>query len=216
MEELKRLLSNLTLRQKISLVVAAIAVVGGLVALSRWNRERDFRPLYTGLAAEDAGAIVARLRENGAPYRLSDNGSTVLVPSAQVAEMRLQMATSGLPRSSGSALSSSTRQTSAPPTSPSRSTITGRSKGAGAFGDGAGRGRAGAGPHLVAEESVFLESRRPAKASVMVKLRPGTRLSAQNVLSVCHLVASAVKSRAGLYPSSICRESAEPAPARRS
>ena len=66
------------------------AVIGGLALFSRWNRERDFRPLYSSLAPEDAAAVLAKVRENGSEFRLSDNGSVVLVPSGRVAELRLQ------------------------------------------------------------------------------------------------------------------------------
>jgi flagellar M-ring protein FliF len=50
------------------------------------------------------------------------------------------------------------------------------------------------------KESVFLDQQQPAKASVMVKLRPGARISAQNVLAVTNLVASAVE---GLNPNAV-------------
>src|SRR5262249_5576295 len=43
------------------------------------------------------------------------------------------------------------------------------------------------------KESVFLDSQQPAKASVLVKVRPGARLAPQNVVAVSHLVASAVE-----------------------
>ena len=49
-------------------------------------------------------------------------------------------------------------------------------------------------------DSVFLESREPAKASVLVHLRPGAHLSPQNVQAVTNLVASAVE---GLTPDSV-------------
>lgn len=201
MDELKRLLSSLTLRQKISLVVAAIVVGGGLYAVSNWSRERDFQPLYTTLAPDDAGAIVARLRETGVPYRVSDGGTTVLVPSAQVAEMRLDMASTGLPSSGriGFELFDETNF------------------GTTDFAERINYHRALEGElersvttlvkvensrvHLtLSKDSVFLESRRPAKASVLVKLRPGAELSAQNVLAICYLVASAVE---GLEPTAV-------------
>ena len=83
MDELKRLIQSLTTRQSISLVVAALLVGGGLWSLARWNQERNFKPLYTGLAPEDAGAVVARLRESGVAYRVGDGGTSVLVPSRQ-------------------------------------------------------------------------------------------------------------------------------------
>ena len=50
------------------------------------------------------------------------------------------------------------------------------------------------------KESVFLDQQQPAKASVMVKLRPGAQISSQNVLAVTNLVASAVE---GLTPDSV-------------
>jgi flagellar M-ring protein FliF len=50
------------------------------------------------------------------------------------------------------------------------------------------------------KESVFLESRQPAKASVLLRLRPGARISTASVTAVAHLVASAVE---GLNPEAV-------------
>ncbi|HVW84177.1 MAG TPA: flagellar basal-body MS-ring/collar protein FliF, partial [Bryobacteraceae bacterium] len=50
------------------------------------------------------------------------------------------------------------------------------------------------------KDSVFEDSRQPAKASVMVKLRPGARLSPQNVSALTHLLSSAVE---GLSPDAV-------------
>src|SRR6516165_5703204 len=99
MDQLKRHITSLSPRQRLTLAAAAALVIVGLVAATRWTRERDFRPLYTGLAAEDAGAVVQKLREAGVEYRLDAGGSAVLAPSAQIAELRLQMAGAGLPKS---------------------------------------------------------------------------------------------------------------------
>src|SRR6185295_11896100 len=92
------LLAKLTNAQKMYLVVAVVVVVAGIFGFLRWNKERDFKPLYTGVSAEDAGAVVAKLKETGADYRVTENGGTILVPSAKVAETRLQMAALGLPK----------------------------------------------------------------------------------------------------------------------
>src|ERR1700742_1218979 len=99
MDQIKRLLESLSRKQTVSLVLAAAAVIGALTLFARWNRERDFRPLYSSLAPEDAAAVLAKVRENGVEFRLSENGTVVLVPSARVAELRLQMAAAGLPKS---------------------------------------------------------------------------------------------------------------------
>lgn len=49
-------------------------------------------------------------------------------------------------------------------------------------------------------DSVFLESQQPAKASIIVRLRPGAHLSKQNVAAVTNLAASAVE---GLSPDAV-------------
>jgi len=181
MDQIRKLIAALTPKQKVSLVLAAAAVTGGLYGLSRWNHERDFRPLYSGLAPEDAGHVVTRLRELGVEYRLADGGTSVLVPSARVAEMRIQMAASGLPQSGRIGFELFDRT----------------NFGATDFAEKVNFHRALEGElersvmslaeverarvHMTMPgDSVFRESRRPAKASVLVKLRPGARLSPEN------------------------------------
>jgi Flagellar biosynthesis/type III secretory pathway lipoprotein len=47
MDQIKSLLASLTLRQQITIGVAAFAMIAGLYGLSKWNKEKDFKPLYT-------------------------------------------------------------------------------------------------------------------------------------------------------------------------
>jgi flagellar M-ring protein FliF len=49
-------------------------------------------------------------------------------------------------------------------------------------------------------DSVFLESQQPAKASIILRLRPGAHLSKQNVVAITNLAASAVE---GLAPEAV-------------
>jgi flagellar M-ring protein FliF len=198
---MKRLLNTLTWKQGLSILIVAAGVVAGLVAFSRWNQERDFRPLYSALSAEDAAAVLAKVREGGSEFRLSDNGTVVLVPSAKVAELRLQLAAAGVPKSGriGFELFDKTNF------------------GASDFAEQVNYHRALEGElersvmslaeveqarvHITfPKESIFLESHQPAKASVLVKLRPGSQLSAQNVAAICQLTASAVE---GLVPEAV-------------
>ena len=50
------------------------------------------------------------------------------------------------------------------------------------------------------KDSVFLEAQQPAKASVLLRLKPGARLAPANVLAIDHLLASAVE---GLSPDAV-------------
>jgi len=201
MDQLKRILAGLSWGQRIMILAVSIAVVAGIVTLTRWNRERDYRPLYSGLAAEDAGAVLVKLRELGVEYRLGENGATVLVPSARVAETRLQLAAAGLPKSGriGFEVFDKTNF------------------GTTEFAEQVNYHRALEGElersvmsmaeveqarvHIAfAKESVFIEQRQPAKASVLVKLRPGVKLTPQSISAICHLMASSVE---GLDPGAV-------------
>jgi len=201
MDQFRKVIANLSAMQRITIVLAVVAVGSGLYALVHWRQESDFRPLYTTLASEDAGAVVQKLKESGVAYRLGENGSTILVPSAKVAEMRLEMASAGLPKSGriGFELFDKTNF------------------GATEFVEHINYRRAIEGElertvmslaevqqarvHVTfPKESVYLEAREPAKASVVVRLRPGVQLLPQNVTAIQHLLASAVE---GLAPESV-------------
>jgi flagellar M-ring protein FliF len=201
MDQLKQLLARLTLRQKILIGVVTVLVGGGLFFLTHWNKERDFKPLFTNLAAEDAGQVVARIHETGVEYRLIENGGTILVPSGKVAELRLQLASAGLPKTGriGFELFDKTNF------------------GATDFTEQVNYHRALEGElersvmslaeveqariHLTfPKDSIYTDNRQPAKASVLVKLKLGAKLSYQNVLAICQLTASAVE---GLTPDAV-------------
>src|SRR5215208_5665063 len=93
---MKKILANLSIRQRISIAAVALLVGFGVYELVRRQREDDFKPLFTGVSAEDAAAIVQKLKEGGVEYRLPEGGGSVLVPSARLAEQRLNLAAAGL------------------------------------------------------------------------------------------------------------------------
>src|SRR2546421_870937 len=98
MDQLTQLFSGLSIRQKITIALAALLTGAGIFGFSRWKRESDFHPLYTSMAPEDAAGVVQKLRESGVEYRLSESGSMVMVPSAKLGESRLALAAAGLPK----------------------------------------------------------------------------------------------------------------------
>jgi flagellar M-ring protein FliF len=201
MEQMKKLLARLSMAQRLSIAAAAVLVAAALIGFAQWRREADFRPLYTGLAAEDAGAIVQKLKETGTEFRLSDNGSTVLAPSARLAELRLQLAAGGLPKSGrmGFELFDKTSfgMTDFAEHVNYRRALEGELERSIVSLAEVERARV----HLTfPKESVYLEARQPAKASVVLGLRAGAQLSPQNVMAVCNLLASAVE---GLAPEAV-------------
>jgi len=201
MDQLKKLLSSLPGRQLWTIVICTVAVGIGIMAFSRWQRENGMRPLYTSLSPEDASSMVQKLREGGVDYRISENGATLLVPEDKVPELRLEMAGLGLPKTGriGFEIFDKTNF------------------GITDFAERVNYRRAVEGElersimaiaevqqarvHVsLPKESVFTDAQQPAKASVLVGLRPGSRLSPQNVIAITNLVSSAVE---GLSPESV-------------
>src|SRR5882762_10379224 len=178
MGQIRKLLSSLTLRQQISIVVAMVAVGVGLWLLARWNRERDFVPLYSNLTAEDAGAVMAKLKEENVEYRVDAN--TLRVPSDKVAELRLRMASDGLPKTSLTGFAEQVNY---------RRAIEGELEKSIMALSEIERARV----HIsLPKDSVFLESKQEAKASVVITLRAGAKLAPQSGAAITYLVASAV------------------------
>ena len=200
MEQLQRILAGLSLRQKITIALAALLVAGGLTFGLRWNKERDLRPLFTNLAAEDSGAIIEKLKAANVEYKVADNGA-ILVPSGRVAELRLEMASAGLPRTGrlGFEIFDKTNlgTTDFAEHVNYRRALEGELERSVMALAEVERGRV----HVTfAKDSVFLDNRQPAKASVLVKLKPGAHLTPQNVTAIQHLTASAVE---GLAPEAV-------------
>ena len=68
---------QLGLNQRVSLIVASVAVVGGMIALVMWSRRPDYQLLYARLAEKDATAIISELQTRNIPYQVSAGGTAV-------------------------------------------------------------------------------------------------------------------------------------------
>lgn len=90
--------NSLTPQRRIYLLAGVAALLGTIIVLSLTAGRPQYVPLFTNLELNDAGEIVARLKENNIPYRLAENGTAILVPQDQVYETRLSLASQGLPR----------------------------------------------------------------------------------------------------------------------
>jgi flagellar M-ring protein FliF len=201
MEQLKKLLLSLTAMQRVTILFCALAMAAGVVWFSRWQQDAGLRPLYTSLAPEDANAMIQKLREGGILYKVGENGTSLLVPEARVAELRLEMAGLGLPKTGriGFEIFDKTNFgiTDFAEHVNYRRAVEGELERSVMALAAVQQARV----HVsLPKESVFTDSRESAKASVLVGLRPGARLSAQNVVAITNLVSSAVE---GLAPESV-------------
>jgi len=201
MEQAKKLLSALTPVQRWSIVLCALGVAGLVVWFARFEQQAGMRPLFSSLSAEDANAMVQKLREAGVSYRVSDDGTRLLVPEERVAELRLEMAGLGLPKTGriGFEIFDKTNFgiTDFAEHVNYRRAVEGELERSVMALAAVQQARV----HVtLPKDSVFTESRESAKASVLVGLKAGARLSAQNVNAITNLVSSAVE---GLAPEAI-------------
>ncbi len=98
---LLELWKQLGLNQRVSLLVACLAVAGGLVGVVLWSQRPDLQLLYARLGEKDIAAVVSHLQSAGVAYQVSSGGTAVLVPSNQVYKLRMDLAGKGVPSGEG-------------------------------------------------------------------------------------------------------------------
>jgi flagellar M-ring protein FliF len=92
---------QLGLNQRVSLIVASVAVLGGLVAVVLWSRRPDMQLLYARLGEKDAAAVIGYLQGQNIPHEVGAGGTSVSVPADQVYKLRMDLAGKGLPSGEG-------------------------------------------------------------------------------------------------------------------
>src|ERR1700733_16249842 len=99
MNQIQRIWKSLSNVQRISLFLVPLVLSAIAFAGLRWKHDADFRTLYSSLTPEDASAVTQKIKEAGIEYRLDETGATVTVPADRLAEARLALAGGGMPRS---------------------------------------------------------------------------------------------------------------------
>ncbi len=92
---------SLSTLKRLALVVVTGGVLVGVLLMSVIGTSIRYGYLYTELESQDAAAIAQKLEELQVPYRVEAGGSTIRVPDEQVAKLRLELASQGLPRGGG-------------------------------------------------------------------------------------------------------------------
>jgi flagellar M-ring protein FliF len=98
LDRVRHALEQLSNQQKILLMVAVAAVIAILVATSTWLKQADYRVLFSNISERDGGAIIAVLDQMNVQYKFNESGSAILIPGDRVHEVRLRLATQGLPK----------------------------------------------------------------------------------------------------------------------
>jgi flagellar M-ring protein FliF len=191
-DRLREAFNRLNGQQKIGLAVAIAAIVAVIVGTILWSQQPDFKVLFSNLNEKDGGSIIAALEQQNIPHRLSNSGA-ILVPGARVHEVRLKLATQGLPRGGNVGFELMENQ----------------KFGISQFAEQVNyqRGLEGelartimsigtvesARVHLaIPKPSVFVREEQKPTASVMLNLYPGRTLDGAQVAGITHLISSSV------------------------
>lgn len=191
-DRLRDALGRLNSQQKMMLVVGIAAIVALVVGTVLWAKAADYKVLFSNIGEKDGGAIVAALEQQNIPHRMSDNGS-ILVPSDKVHEVRLKLASQGLPR--GGAVGFELMENQKFGISQFAEQVNYQR---GLEGELARTIQSisavqGARVHLaIPKPSVFVREEQKPSASVLLTLYPGRTLDPAQIAGITHLVSSSV------------------------
>jgi len=186
-------LARMDRTQKTRLGLGAFALLAIAFSLFFMGQQPDWRVLFANLNDKDGGAIVAQLAQMNVPYKYTEGGQAIMVPSDKVHDTRLRLASQGLPK--GSVNGFELMESSRFGTTQFQERLTFQ------------RGLEGeltrsiqslssvqsARIHLALpnQNGFFREQQKPS-ASVLLTLYPGRTLDKSQIAGIVHLIASSV------------------------
>ncbi len=99
MQQLATLWTSLDSRRRVIVLVATLAMFAAVLSLARMASSPSLALLYSGLDSGPAGEVVSALEAQGAAYEV--RGGSIFVDSARRDELRMTLASEGLPTNSG-------------------------------------------------------------------------------------------------------------------
>ncbi len=184
---------RLTNVQKFVVLVGVAAAVAITVAFVSWARTPDYKVLFSNVTDRDGGAIISALQQINVPYRMSEGGGAILVPSDRVYESRLRLAQQGLPRGGSIGFELLENQRIGTSQFVEQVNFQRALEGELARTVQALGSVQGARVHLaIPRPSVFVRDQQKPSASVLVSLFPGRTLDPAQLAGITHLVASSV------------------------
>lgn len=178
---------------KFMLAIGAAAVIAFMTVVWLWSQQPEYRVLFSNYSDKDGGAVVAALEQMNIPFKFSEGGSAIMVPSNHVHEARLKLASQGLPKGGNVGFE----------------LLENQKFGVSQFVEQVNFQRALEGElersiqsvdtiqvarvHLaIPKASVFTREQKKPTASVLLNLHAGRSLDKRQVSAIVHLVASSV------------------------
>ena len=188
-----RELNRLSSGQKLGLMLGLAAAIALITGAWIWSQTPDYRVLYSNLSDRDGGAIINSLQQMNVPYKMAEGGGAILVAASQVYDVRLRLASQGLPK--GSVVGFELMEAQKLGTSQFLEQVNYQRGLEGELTRSIQSLSAvqGARVHLaIPRASVFTREQQKPSASVLVSLHPGRELDKGQVSGIIHLVSSSV------------------------
>ncbi|GLQ86483.1 flagellar M-ring protein FliF [Dyella flagellata] len=181
-------------RARITFVIGIVLIAGIVGAASWWIMHPPYGVLFRDLRETDAAEISTALDQMQVPYRLADEGKTILVPDAQVYETRMKLVSQGVPKGGSVGFELFKDSDYGVTEFAQRVNFQRALQGELERTISALDEVASARVHLTIRRSdLFAPDQDPSKASVTLNMRPGKHLDAREVAGIQRLVASAVE-----------------------
>lgn len=185
--------TRLDTRQKLIAMTALAVAMAIIVAAWLWTREPPYGVLFANLSDQDGGQIVAALQQQNIPYKYSEGGGAIMVPVSMVHDVRLRLASQGLPK--GGLVGFEVMENQKLGISQFAEQINYQR---GLEGELArsiqtlGAVRAARVHLAIPKQTAFLRDDLKPSASVLVSLQPGRTLEPAQIAGIVHLVSSSV------------------------
>jgi flagellar M-ring protein FliF len=193
--------TQLTPRQKLVAMASVALAIAVLVAAWLWTKEPPYGVLFSNLSDQDGGQIVTSLQQQNVPYKYSEGGGAILVPTSQVHDARLRLASQGLPK--GGLVGFELMENQKLGISQFAEQVNFQR---GLEGELArsiqtlGAVRAARVHLAIPKQTAFLRDELKPSASILVSLQPGRSLDNAQVAGIVHLVSSSIPQ---LHPSNV-------------
>jgi flagellar M-ring protein FliF len=195
---------RLPLQQKMLSIIALSMVAAIAVAGWTWTRTPTYAVLFTNITERDGGNIIAALQQMNVPFKFTESGGAILVPQQQVHELRMRLASQGLPK--GGLVGFELMENQKLGMSQFIEQINFQRALEGELSRSIQSLAAvqGARVHLaIPKQTGFMRDDQKPSASVVLNIAPGRNLDANQIAGVAHMVASSVPHLAAAHVSVI-------------
>lgn len=197
----KNFVDRFTPIQKVFLILVIVLTIIGVIFIIKTAIEFNYGVLFSNLTTRDSGMILERLNSMNMSYKIENAGSIIKVPKNKIADLRIELAAVGLPEKGGVGLDmhKKTPFLTANYVQNVNHIRAVESELAGSISQL---------PEVIAAKvfitmpkySYFIEDQEPAKASIILKMRPGAQFSRNTIAAILHLTTHSVD---GLKPENI-------------